>query len=99
MKRMVYSHLERAQLGGVPGLVPLVRGYLEVVLPPQDASNLEDGQAQNVPVWPLIFCCMRAGGSKAACQAVAENRYLHHVVFNIDGSSAVYSLSCVCKMV
>lgn len=73
MKRMVYSHLERAQLGGVPGLVPLVRGYLEVVLPPQDISNLEDGQAQSVPVWPLIFCCMRAGGSKAACQAVAEN--------------------------
>ncbi|XP_045581797.1 nuclear pore complex protein Nup93 isoform X1 [Procambarus clarkii] len=73
MRRMVYSHLERAQLGGVPGLVPLVRAFLEVVLPPQVATTLEDGQANNAPVWPLIFYCMRAGGSKAACLAAAEN--------------------------
>nr|XP_053627918.1 LOW QUALITY PROTEIN: nuclear pore complex protein Nup93-like [Cherax quadricarinatus] len=73
MRRMVYSHLERAQLGGVPGLVPLVRAFLEVVLPPQVISTLEDGQASSAPVWPLIFYCMRAGGSKAACLAAAEN--------------------------
>ncbi|XP_042209657.1 nuclear pore complex protein Nup93-like [Homarus americanus] len=73
MKRMVYSNLERAQLGGIPGLVPLVRAYLEVVLPPQVASSLEDGQANGAPVWPLIFYCMRAGGSKSACLAAAEN--------------------------
>lgn len=74
MRHMVYSNLERAQLGGVPGLVPLVRAYLEVVLPHQVTATLEDGQASGAPVWPLIYYCMRAGGSKAVCQAAAENR-------------------------
>ncbi|XP_042864457.1 nuclear pore complex protein Nup93-like [Penaeus japonicus] len=73
MKRMVYSQLERAQLGGVPGLVPLVRAFLDVVLPPQALPTLEDGQASGAPVWPLVFYCMRAGGGKAACVAAAEN--------------------------
>lgn len=73
MRHMVYSNLERAQLGGVPGLVPLVRAYLEVVLPHQVTATLEDGLASGAPVWPLIYYCMRAGGSKAACQAAAEN--------------------------
>ncbi|KAK3874045.1 hypothetical protein Pcinc_020989 [Petrolisthes cinctipes] len=73
MRRMVYNNLERAQLGGVPGLVPLVRAYLDVVLPTQLTQTLEDGQASGAPVWPLIFYCMRAGGSKAACQAAADN--------------------------
>jgi len=73
MRQLVYSRLERAQLGGVPGLVPLIRAYLEVMLPPHVLQSLEDGQAGGTPVWPLIFYCMRAGGAKAACQAAAEN--------------------------
>ncbi|XP_066973938.1 nuclear pore complex protein Nup93-like [Macrobrachium rosenbergii] len=73
MNTIVYSHLERAQLGGVPGLVPLVRAYLDVVLPAQAIPTLEDGLAGGAPVWPLIFYCMRAGGGKALHQALADN--------------------------
>ncbi|RXG72254.1 Nuclear pore complex protein Nup93, partial [Armadillidium vulgare] len=73
MRQLVFSHLEKATLGGVPGLVPLVKAYLSVLLPPQSQAHLEDGEAKGVPVWPLIFYCLRAGGPKAAALAAQEN--------------------------
>ena len=74
MHSLVYSQLERAQLGGVPGMLSLVRAYLKVVLPPQALTHLEDGtDYNNAPVWPLIFFCLRAGGVKAAASAASDN--------------------------
>lgn len=73
MNSIVYSHLERAQLGGVPGLVPLVRAYLDVILPTQAIPTFEDGKAGGAPVWPLIYYCMRAGGGRAVHQVLADN--------------------------
>ncbi|KAK7086045.1 Nucleoporin nup93 [Halocaridina rubra] len=73
MSTVVYSHLERAKLGGVPGLVPLVRAYLDVILPKQTIPTLEDGVAGNAPVWPLIYFCLRAGGAKSVLETLADN--------------------------
>lgn len=74
MRSLVYSHLEKASLGGVPGLVPLVRAYLSVVLPPHSQAHLEDGEAKGAPIWPLIFYCLRSGSAKAAAAAAQSNR-------------------------
>uniref|UniRef100_A0A6A7FYE9 Nuclear pore protein n=2 Tax=Hirondellea gigas TaxID=1518452 RepID=A0A6A7FYE9_9CRUS len=74
MRAMVYSDLARAALGGVPGLVGLVKGYLGVTLSPELSSHLEDGQGVNgAPVWPLLFYCLRAGGIKEASSAAPDN--------------------------
>ena len=73
MRSLVYTQLERANLGGVPGLVPLVRAYLSVILPPQAHAHLEDGEAQGVPIGALIFYCLRAGGPRAAAEAAQDN--------------------------
>ncbi|XP_076028767.1 nuclear pore complex protein Nup93-like [Oratosquilla oratoria] len=73
MNRLVYSQLKRAQLGGVPGLLPLVQAYLSVILPNPEPTVFEDFTGHGVPVWPLIFYCLRAGSIRAAIQAASAN--------------------------
>ena len=74
MRTQVYNQLEVAQLGGIPGMVSLVRAYLNTILPPHAHTHLEDGISHGAPVWPLIFFCLRAGSLKAACLAASENK-------------------------
>ena len=65
---MVYSNLSSAQLGGVPGTFNLVRSFLNIKHP-TSAPGLDDGLVEGVPVWPMIFYCLRCGDIAAALQA------------------------------
>ena len=71
VKNTVFTNLQKAQLGGVPGTYHLVRSFLNVKISPH-TPGLEDGVVDGVPVWPLIFFCLRCGDISAAIQAADE---------------------------
>jgi len=71
VKNTVFANLQKAQLGGVPGTYHLVRSFLNVKISPH-TPGLEDGLVDGVPVWPLIFYCLRCGDVSAAIQAADE---------------------------
>ncbi|VDP94515.1 unnamed protein product [Echinostoma caproni] len=78
----VSNHARVAKLGGLPGTRALVRAYLNISLPTMNdsASNnssvlqfpdesgveYEDGLVDGVPVWPMIYYCLRASDGQAA---------------------------------
>jgi len=64
----VFSNLSSAALGGVPGTFPLVRSFLHLKVPPS-TPGLDDGLVENVPVWAMIYYCLRCGDLGAAVQA------------------------------
>ena len=69
VKETVYANLRQAQLGGIPGTFNLVKSFLNVKLIP-DAPGLEDGQLESgVPIWPMVYFCLRSGDLDAAIQA------------------------------
>jgi len=68
IRNVVYSNLSSAQLGGVPGTFNLVRSFLNLKLP-SSAPGLDDGLVEGVPIWPMIFYCLRCGDVSAALQA------------------------------
>jgi len=64
----VYSNLQKAQLGGIPGLYNVVQSYLKLKMQPF-SSTFEDGTVGGVPVWPLLYYCLRCGDAEATMQA------------------------------
>lgn len=84
---LVYSTLPRAQLGGVPGTLQLVRSYLNL----KQVNNMtglevksiapcthnvcecvQDGQVDGQPLWALIFYCLRCGDIEDAMQVASK---------------------------
>jgi nuclear pore complex protein Nup93 len=68
IRRTVFDNLSSAQLGGVPGTYPLVRSFLNIKVPPT-TPGLDDGLVDGVPVWAMIYYCLRCGDMAAARQA------------------------------
>ncbi|XP_046568513.1 nuclear pore complex protein Nup93-like [Haliotis rubra] len=68
---MIYVNLQQAQLGGVPGTLNLVKSYLKV-RPPVTVRGSEEGLMDGLPVWALIYYCLRCGDLKAAQQVVEK---------------------------
>eukprot|EP00111_Clytia_hemisphaerica_P020577 TCONS_00060599-protein len=70
VENCVYSNLQQAKLGGIPGLYNLVQSFLKIKVV-SSSSGFEDGLVNGVPVWPLIYFCLRCG-DKDATQRAAE---------------------------
>ncbi|XP_059485013.1 nuclear pore complex protein Nup93 [Neocloeon triangulifer] len=71
MQSAVANNLQRAMRGGAPGTFPLVRSFAAI----QEIVNevgFEDGQIEGLPVWALIFYCLRSGDYKAAYYCVQQ---------------------------
>lgn len=68
IENCVYSNLQQAQLGGIPGLYNLVLSFLKIKMSP-GSIGFEDGTVGGVPVWPLVYYCLRCGDSDACLQA------------------------------
>ncbi|ELT94870.1 hypothetical protein CAPTEDRAFT_177509 [Capitella teleta] len=77
LRNTVYSHLQQAQLGGIPGTFNLVRSFLNVHLQNVVIAGLEGGRIDGHPGWAVIYYCMRCGDLEAAQQAV--NSVLQHL--------------------
>ncbi|UYV77860.1 NUP93, partial [Cordylochernes scorpioides] len=77
MKYLVYvqtvveSNRQLAQLGGFPGTDNKVKSFLKIKMTiyPQ---GLEDGHVDHIPVWPLIYYCMRCGDLEAALRVATS---------------------------
>ncbi|CAB3987731.1 nuclear pore complex Nup93-like, partial [Paramuricea clavata] len=68
IERIVYSNLQQAQLGGVPGVFFLVKSFLKLRPLVSISHELEDGEVDGVPLWPLLYYCIRCGDLDAAMQ-------------------------------
>ncbi|XP_002164359.1 nuclear pore complex protein Nup93 [Hydra vulgaris] len=68
IEKCVFDNLQQACLGGVPGLYNLVLSFLKIKLS-SNLSGFEDGTINGVPVWPLVYFCLRCGDVKATEQA------------------------------
>eukprot|EP00090_Calanus_glacialis_P035065 TRINITY_DN59943_c0_g1_i1.p1 TRINITY_DN59943_c0_g1~~TRINITY_DN59943_c0_g1_i1.p1 ORF type:complete len:802 (-),score=330.13 TRINITY_DN59943_c0_g1_i1:97-2502(-) len=68
IRNVVFSNLSAAQLGGVPGTYHLVRSFLNIRVP-STTQGLDDGLVDGVPVWAMIYYCLRCGDILAAVQA------------------------------
>lgn len=71
VKNTVFSNLQQAELGGIPGTYHLIKSFLKVKISAH-TPGLEDGIVDGVPIWPLIYYCLRSGDISAAVQAASE---------------------------
>ncbi|XP_041455618.1 nuclear pore complex protein Nup93-like [Lytechinus variegatus] len=91
ISNIIGDNLRQARLGGVPGVYQLVRGFLKVKLPTA-VPGLEDGLVEGIPVWPVIYYCIRCGDLNAAmittnnaAQSLGEfSEYLEEYMHNDD---------------
>jgi len=68
IENCVYSNLQQAKLGGIPGLYNLVQSFLKIKVV-SSSSGFEDGMVNGVPVWPLVYFCLRCGDYEATQKA------------------------------
>ncbi|KAF7258901.1 hypothetical protein EG68_03753 [Paragonimus skrjabini miyazakii] len=84
MRTTVDSNPRLAKLGGRPGTRALVKAYLNLCLSSnspdsntatsfsmvteQDGVEFEDGVIDGKPLWPVIYCCLRAGDFRTAIE-------------------------------
>lgn len=68
IENFVYSNLQQAELGGIPGLYNLIQSYLRIKLQ-SNTTEYEDGLVSGVPVWPLVYYCLRCGDNEATQRA------------------------------
>ena len=68
IENFVYSNLQQAQLGGIPGLYNLVQSFLKLKIQ-QNTTGFEDGLVNGIPVWPLVYYCLRCGDNDATQKA------------------------------
>ncbi|XP_033102112.1 nuclear pore complex protein Nup93-like [Anneissia japonica] len=59
----------QARLGGIPGIYPLVQAFLRIKLLPLGMPGLEEAEVDGLPLWPMVYYCMRCGDLEAALQA------------------------------
>ena len=71
VKNTVFTNLQQAELGGIPGTYHLIKSFLKVKISAH-TPGLEDGLVDGVPVWPLIYYSLRSGDLSAAVQAATE---------------------------
>ena len=71
LRQTVFDNLASAQLGGLPGTLPLVRSFLNLGVP-ASTPGLDDGLVDGAPVWAMIYFCLRCGDLAAAVQAAQK---------------------------
>eukprot|EP00794_Sanderia_malayensis_P018802 gene18802-20696_t len=68
VEKVVYGNIHQAKLGGIPGTLNLVRSFLKIKMP-HSLPGLEDGKVDGVPVWALMYYCLRCGDAAATIQS------------------------------
>ncbi|XP_065064334.1 nuclear pore complex protein Nup93-like [Rhopilema esculentum] len=68
VEKTVHDNTQQARLGGIPGTLNLVKSFLKIKLHPA-TPGLEDGKVDGIPIWALIYYCLRCGDGNAALQA------------------------------
>lgn len=66
LQSTVNSNLKQAKIGGAPGTLALVTGYLRLNQSEKYYQNYEETFDDNQPLWPTIYLCLRCGDLEAA---------------------------------
>ncbi|XP_046606302.1 nuclear pore complex protein Nup93-like isoform X1 [Neodiprion virginianus] len=70
MNSIISENLAQAMRGGIPGTLPLVKSFVRVKI--QSTLGLEGIQVDGMPLWPLVYYCMRAGDFHAALHCLKQ---------------------------
>jgi len=76
MQNCVYARPHVAQLGGTPGTLNLVKSFLKVF--PVSGVGYEDGDIDGIPLWAVIFYCLRCGDLEAVMEVVKHHEHILH---------------------
>lgn len=71
MQKAVSQNLQGAMRGGAPGSFQWIRSFVSIQ---EQIGELcfDDGQVDGLPVWTLIYYCLRCGEYKAAYHCVQQ---------------------------
>ncbi|KAL1124172.1 hypothetical protein AAG570_001942 [Ranatra chinensis] len=61
---VVSGNLSTARRGGIPGTYSLVRGFVGIRV--SQVEGLEDVNIDGLPLWPLVYYCLRCGDVPSA---------------------------------
>ena len=66
LQSTVNANLKQAKVGGAPGTLPLVTGFLRLKESAKYHSSCEETYDDKQPLWPTIYLCLRCGDLEAA---------------------------------
>lgn len=66
LQNTVNANLKLAKIGGAPGTLALVSGYLRLNQSEKYHQNFEETFDDHQPLWPTIYLCLRCGDIEAA---------------------------------
>ncbi|XP_076809690.1 nuclear pore complex protein Nup93-like [Clavelina lepadiformis] len=76
MLNTVYARPHIAQRGGVPGTLNLVKSFLKVQPTHNLMQGYDDGEIDGIPLWAVIFYCLRCGDLDAAVDVAKQNEHI-----------------------
>ena len=66
LQNTVNANLKQAKVGGAPGTLPLVTGFLRLKESAKYHTSSEETFDDKQPLWPTIYLCLRCGDLEAA---------------------------------
>ncbi|CAH1388430.1 unnamed protein product [Nezara viridula] len=71
MTSAVAYNRNTARIGGIPGTFPLVSGFVRIKV--RNEPGLDETTKDGIPLWPLVYYCLRCGDIPAAIQALEQS--------------------------
>lgn len=66
LQSTVNANLKQAKIGGAPGILPLVTGFLRLKESAKYHKSCEETFDDKQPLWPTIYLCLKCGDVEAA---------------------------------
>ena len=83
LQNTVNANLKQAKVGGAPGTLPLVTGFLRLKESAKYHNLCEETFDDKQPLWPTIYLCLRCGDIEAA-KSVAIKTKKEDIVNYLD---------------
>lgn len=74
LQTTVNANLKQAKVGGAPGTLALVTGYLRLAQSEKYHKGSEEVFDDHQPLWPTIYLCLRCGDIEAARQVAIKTK-------------------------
>lgn len=74
LQNTVNSNLKQAKIGGAPGTLALVTGYLRLNQSEKYYQKYEETFDDHQPLWPTIYLCLRCGDLEAARNVAVKTK-------------------------
>ena len=83
LQNTVNANLKQAKMGGAPGTLPLVTGFLRLKESAKYHQRCDETFDDKQPLWPTIYLCLRCGDIEAA-KSVAMKTKKEDIVNYLD---------------